>query len=137
MEQLPGLPVNGSVVGPMAGDLPTIEFALKAVLDTFPWQDDCDVVEMPWREEKLQGIRSRTAQRHERDGKLVFAVMACDGNVPVHPPVQRAMALVSKALLERGYEVRNLLKFDSRSCADDTCRLSSGSRHHTMTQFTF
>ncbi|KAF6223327.1 hypothetical protein HO133_000169 [Letharia lupina] len=102
---LPGLPVNGSVVGPMAGDLPTIEMAMKVVLDTFPWQDDCDVLEMPWREEKLQNIRSRTARHRERDGKLVFAVMSCDGNVQVHPPVQRAMALVTKALLQRGYEV--------------------------------
>ncbi|CAF9931207.1 MAG: Acetamidase [Alectoria fallacina] len=100
-----GLPVNGSVIGPMAGDLPTIEMAMKAVLDTFPWQDDCDVVEIPWREEKLQSIRSRMARPHERDGKLVFAVMSCDGNVQVHPPVQRAMSLVTKALLQRGYEV--------------------------------
>lgn len=102
---LPGLPVNGSVVGPMAGDLPTIEMATKAVLDTSPWQDDSDIVEIPWREEKLQSIRSRTARHHERDGKLVFAVMSCDGNVQVHPPVQRAVALVTKALVQRGYEI--------------------------------
>lgn len=103
----------------MAGDLPTIEMAMKAVLDTFPWQDDCDVVEMPWREEKLQSIRSRTARHHERDGKLVFAVMSCDGNVQVHPPVQRAMALVTKALVQRGYEVRDSVKFGFYCYAND------------------
>lgn len=93
--------------------------AMKAVLDTFPWQDDCDVVEMPWREEKLQSIRSRTARHHERDGKLVFAVMSCDGNVQVHPPVQRAMALVTKALVQRGYEVRDSVKFCFYCYAND------------------
>lgn len=121
----------------MAGDLPTIEMAMKAVLDTFPWQDDCDVVEIPWREEKLQSIRSRMARPHERDGKLVFAVMSCDGNVQVHPPVQRAMSLVTKALLQRGYEVRDSLKLYFYRRADGICRLSNGSRHRTMTQFKF
>ena len=121
----------------MAGDLPTLELALKAVLDTFPWQDDCDVVEIPWREEKLQSIRSRTARHHERDGKLIFAVMKCDGNVQVHPPVQRAMTLVTKALLQRGYEVRDSVDFFLFCCANDICRLLNGSRHHIMTQFKF
>lgn len=104
----------------MAGDLPTIEMATKAVLDTSPWQDDSDIVEIPWREEKLQSIRSRTARHHERDGKLVFAVMSCDGNVQVHPPVQRAVALVTKALVQRGYEVRGLGKFCFYRYANDT-----------------
>lgn len=119
----------------MAGDLPTIEMAIKAVLDTFPWQDDCDVVEMPWREEKLQSIRSRTARHDEKDGKLVFAVMNCDGNVQVHPPVQRAMALVTKALLQRGYEVRDSIRCYSCYRTNDICRLSIGSRHRIMTRF--
>lgn len=119
----------------MAGDLPTIEMAMKVVLDSFPWQDDCDVLEMPWREEKLQNIRSRTARHRERDGKLVFAVMSCDGNVQVHPPVQRAMALVTKALLQRGYEVRDPVNCSLYCYANDMCRLSNGSRHRIMTQF--
>ena len=119
----------------MAVDLPTIEMAMKAVLDTLPWQDDCDVVEMPWREEKLQSIRSRTARHRERDGKLVFAVMSCDGNVRVHPPVQRAMALVTQALLQRGYEVDDSDQSDEYFYANDIYRLSNGSHPSIMTQF--
>ncbi|KAL2048092.1 hypothetical protein N7G274_000003 [Stereocaulon virgatum] len=102
---LPGLPTAGSVVGPMAADINALELAMKSVLDTSPWQDDVDVVEMPWRIEKLQSIRNRTSRRGERDGKLVFAVLDCDGHVRPHPPVQRGMRLVAKALLQQGYDV--------------------------------
>ena len=116
----------------MTGDLPTIEMAMKAVLNTFPWQDGCDVVEIPWREEKLQSIRSRMARPHERDEKLVFAVINGDGNVQAHPPVQRAMSLVTKALLQRGYEVRDSLKLCFYRRVDSICRLSNGIRHHIM-----
>ena len=107
---LAGLPICGSVIGPMAGELNAIELAVKTLLDTSPWQDDCDVVEMPWREEKIQSIRNRTCRRGEKDGKLVFAVMGCDGQVNPHPPVQRGMALVTKALLKQGYEVCSILR---------------------------
>lgn len=89
----------------MAADLGALELAMKVVLDTSPWQDDCDVVEIPWREEKLQSIRNRASRRGERDGKLVFAVMGCDGHVQPHPPVRRGIALVTEALLQQGHEV--------------------------------
>lgn len=103
---LPGLPLAGSVTGPMAIDLPALELAMKTMLETSPWQDDCDVIEMPWRGEKLQSVRNRISRYREKDGKLVFAVMKCDGNVRPHPPVQRATELVIEALLQQGYEVR-------------------------------
>ncbi len=89
----------------MAADLGALELTMKAVLEASPWLDDCDVVEMPWREEKLQSIRNRTSRAGERDGKLVFAIMSCDGNVLPHPPVQRGIKLVTNALLQQGYEV--------------------------------
>ena len=104
-DQLPGLPICGSVVGPMAADLGALELSVKCVLDSLPWQDDCEVVEMPWREEKLQNVRNRSARHGERNGKLVFAIMDCDGNVRPHPPIERGIASVRKALLRQGYEV--------------------------------
>jgi amidase len=94
----------------MAADLNALELAMKSVLDTSPWQDDVDVVEMPWRIEKLQSIRNRTSRRGERDGKLIFAVLDCDGHVRPHPPVQRGMRLVTKALLQQGYDVCQISK---------------------------
>lgn len=89
----------------MALDLPALELAVKVTLDAFPWKDDCDVIEMPWRQEKIQSVRSCMSRRGEKDGKLVFAVMKDDGNVQPHPPIQRALTLVTEALLNQGYEV--------------------------------
>lgn len=66
---------------------------------------DRDVVEMPWSEEKMQEIRSRTTRPKEKDGRLVFTVLKFDGNIRPHPPVQHALSLVTRALLQRGYEV--------------------------------
>ena len=89
----------------MAHDLTALELAIRVVLDASPWQDDCDVIEMPWRQERIQSVRNLISRNNEKDGKLVFAVMKCDGNVQPHPPVQRALELVTKALQDQGYEV--------------------------------
>ncbi|MCJ1436725.1 hypothetical protein MMC27_006107 [Xylographa pallens] len=102
---LPGLPTAGSVVGPMTADLPSLEMATKTILDTSPWKEDIDVLEMPWSDDKIQTVRNRACRRGERDGKLTFGIMNCDKFVLPHPPVNRAMKLVTQALLERGYEV--------------------------------
>ena len=97
----------------MALDLAGLEMGLKVTLDALPWKDDCDVIELPWRQEKIQDVRSRMSRRGEKDGKLVFAVMKCDGTIQPHPPTQRALVLVTEALLCQGYEV----------CAGNLCLL--------------
>lgn len=89
----------------MALDVSALELALKVALNACPWKDDCDVIEMPWRQDKLQSIRTRMSRPGEKDGKLVFAVMKCDSSVQPHPPVQRALAIVTEALSNQGYEV--------------------------------
>lgn len=104
------VPVAAAVVGPMTRDLPSLITMTKAILESFPWQDDVDVVEMPWKEEVLQSIRNRSCVQGERDGRLTFGIMACDQTVKAHPPVQRAIKIVKEALLEHGYEVCSRLK---------------------------
>lgn len=89
----------------MALDLAALEMAVKVTLDALPWKDDCDVIELPWRQEKIQDVRSRMSRRGEKDGKLVFAVMGCDGTIRPHPPIQRALVLATEALSCQGYEV--------------------------------
>lgn len=89
----------------MARDLAALELAMRVVLDGSPWHHDCDVIEMPWRQERIQSVRNLVSRNNEKDGKLVFGVMKCDGNVQPHPPVQRALELVTKALQDQGYEV--------------------------------
>ena len=103
--QLPGLPVADSVVGAMTRDLASLIAMTKAVLDTLPWNNDINVIEMPWKDDVLQSVRNRSCNRGERNGKLVFGIMGCDKTVNPHPPVQRALRIVRDALLERGYEV--------------------------------
>ena len=126
----------GSVVGPMALDLPALELAFKATLDAFPWKEDCDVIEMPWRQEKIQSVRSCMSRRGEKDGKLVFAVMRDDGNVRPHPPIQRALTLVTEALLNQGYEVF-MTALGPIVITDIKIRSLNGIRHLTMMQSKF
>ncbi|KAH6666655.1 amidase signature domain-containing protein [Halenospora varia] len=102
---LPGLPVASSVVGAMSRELPSLITITKAVLEYLPWNNDIEVIEMPWKEKVLQSTRNRTCRRGERNGKLVFGMMGCDKTVTPHPPVQRALNIVKAALLERGYEI--------------------------------
>ena len=89
----------------MALDLAALEIGVNVMLDALPWKEDCDVIEMPWRQEKIQDVRSRMSRQSEKDGKLVFAVMRCDGTTRPHPPIERALVLVTEALLAQGYEV--------------------------------
>lgn len=89
----------------MARDLLSLVTMTRAVLANFPWRDDVDVIEMPWNEDVIQSVRNRSCGRTERNGKLVFGIMASDEFVQPHPPVQRAISLVKDALLEHGYEV--------------------------------
>ena len=89
----------------MAADLSSIEMAVKVILDTNPWKEDFDVLEIPWRDDRIQAVRNRACRPGEKDGKLTFGIMSCDEVVQPHPPVKRAIKLVTQALLERGYEV--------------------------------
>ena len=120
----------------MAADLGALELVMKSVIDTSPWQDDCDVVEIPWREEKVHTIRNRTCPPNEKDGKLVFGIMGCDGFVRPHPPVQRAIELVTRALVQQGYDVRIVSKSLLLYRLLDS-RLLNGIHHHILKRFKY
>lgn len=53
---------------------------------------------MPWREDIYKEIQSR---------KLVVGLMADDGVVKVHPPIERALREVVAKLKAAGHEVVN------------------------------
>lgn len=106
---LPGLPVAQSVVGPMGVEVEGLVGAMRWVLGEEGgglWREACEVVDLPWREGVWRSARARVCREGEADGKLVFAVMGCDGEVRPHPPVRRAVGVVVRALRARGYEVR-------------------------------
>lgn len=102
---LPGLPVAQSVIGPMATTLDVLTSVTKWIINENCCQDDFDVLDMPWNEERFQSTRIRMCRPGETDGRLVFAVMMSDGEVVPHPPVLRALRMVVQALQQRGYEV--------------------------------
>lgn len=105
-DNLPGLPTAASVIGPMTPDLDSLSLLMRWAIGLNAWQDDHLVVDIPWKEDVFTSTRNRISQPGRSNGSLVFAVMGCDNEVFPHPPVQRAMAMVTAALTQRGYEVR-------------------------------
>lgn len=91
----------------MSAELSSLELAIKSVLSTSPWEEDFEVINMPWREEKIGQVHQGSSSQGESDKnvKLVFGIMKNDGNVSPHPPVQRAINLVVGALIKHGHEV--------------------------------
>jgi amidase len=102
---LPGLPTAAHVVGPMCSDLPSLIDATKWFISSNAWQEDHEVVDLPWREEIFRSTQNRISRPGRGDGTLVFAVLRCDDRVLPHPPVLRAMTIVENALKSSGYEV--------------------------------
>lgn len=49
-DNLPGLPTASSVIGPMSTDLTSLVQLMKWLINCNAWQDDCKVVDMPWRD---------------------------------------------------------------------------------------
>jgi len=64
------------------------------------WKKDPDVMNLPWSETPYNDV----IKRHTT-GKLTFAIMRHDGFVKVHPPIERALSIVSERLLQAGHEV--------------------------------
>ncbi|KAL8955796.1 MAG: hypothetical protein Q9193_006478, partial [Seirophora villosa] len=86
-----------SVVGPLADSVSTLQLVVKSILSREPWLHDPLVHEIPWR-----GDRAAIPQQDE---PLSFAVLRHDGSVTPHPPVQRAINTVVRALEKQGHKV--------------------------------
>jgi hypothetical protein len=70
----------------------------------------------------------------QRDGHLVFTVLATDEEVYPHPPVQRAM-LVTEALLQQGYEIIEWQPPPHRTGTELLVCCSLFNRHSSLGQF--
>lgn len=102
---LTGLPVASGSIGLMAHELAILEVGLKALLTSHLTLSDPDVLPILWRQDSLDAIRRRKGFPNTVNGRLVFAVMADDGHVRPHPPIQRAITFVTDALQQNGHEV--------------------------------
>lgn len=96
---LTGLPVAMGSIGLMARELDILEVSLKALLTSALTLSDPDVLPLG-RHENMDAIVRRKASR-----RLVFAIMTTDGHITPHPPIRRAISIVTQALRRSGYDV--------------------------------
>ncbi|PQE05218.1 Acetamidase protein [Rutstroemia sp. NJR-2017a BBW] len=84
--------------GPMSRSLSTLQLYCKAVLSSelSPWLYDPKCLPVPWRQNTIQ-----PAGRKLRIG----IISDNDGEISVHPPIVRGLALTKKALESAGHEV--------------------------------
>lgn len=128
-DSLPGLPVTRSVTGPMSASLTSLVGMVRWATSANGWQDDIEVIDLPWDEAKFTSTRNRMNQVGKANGSLVFGIMSSDQEVLPHPPVQRAMKMVVEALTQCGYEV-SILTTNVQSCYESLMLSSSLSGIH-------
>ena len=89
-----------SVVGPISHSVASLRLLVKSLLEQEPWLYDPLCNEIPWREDHENQIHQII-----RTSKLTFGILKHDGVITPHPPIQRAIDIVVKALEDRGHKV--------------------------------
>ena len=95
---IPGQELILAVNGPMSSSLKSLQIYSEALLSekAAPWSFDHKVLPIPWRKNVIQ----------PPSRKLRFGLIGNhDGLVHCHPPVERALGTVKKALENQGHEV--------------------------------
>jgi amidase len=83
-----------SVLGPLSTSLFGLNLFMKAIIDSQPWLEEPALIPIPWREIQLPSDRS-----------LRIGVILNDGVVRPHPPITRALNLMTSNLQFAGIEV--------------------------------
>jgi hypothetical protein len=115
--QNPGQNTYRSTVGFMSTSVDGLELVLKAVLSTRPWIRDPAVVPIPYRQDIVTEILSRSNPDGIATHKpLKFGVLWTNGVVEPHPPIRRGLKMVAGSLKKAGHKVRvlNTVKFICR-----------------------
>lgn len=81
-----------SVLGPLSTSLFGLQIFMKTIIDSQPWLTEPALIPLPWRNIQLPE-------------KLKIGVLWHDNIVRPHPPVRRALRLVTDRLQEAGIEV--------------------------------
>ncbi|GFF64772.1 acetamidase [Aspergillus lentulus] len=98
-----------AVTGPLCHSLRDAELLLRTVFDSQPEDLDDGVLGFPWCDAPAKDV-------------LTIGVMAEDPQYPIHPPMQRTLALAVKKLAAAGHRIVDLTgKLPSIS---DACELS-------------
>jgi amidase len=83
-----------SVLGPLSTSLSGLKLFMKTIIDSQPWLNEPALIPIPWREIKLPS-----------DRPLKIGVIWHDGVVRPHPPITRAINLVTSKMQSAGIEV--------------------------------
>lgn len=92
----------------MSPDIKSIGLVFHALLDDAPWRKDHDVIEMPWRQTKYDAIKKRSGVPRQSSGRLVFGLLADDGNVHPSQNIAEGLGHLKQVLLDEGHEVLTL-----------------------------
>ncbi|PYH48277.1 amino acid/polyamine transporter [Aspergillus saccharolyticus JOP 1030-1] len=85
-----------SSIGPMGRDLSSLCYVSRALITAKPWVFDPNCPPLPWNEDAFRRIQSRP---------MVIGLIADDGVVKVHPPIERALRELSATLEAHGHEL--------------------------------
>jgi amidase len=85
-----------SVTGPLARSLASLQTVTKAVIDAHSWNNDPQIVPIPWRHDTFDDVQRRP---------LVIGLLTDDGIVRVHPPIRRVLEEVADKLRSAGHEI--------------------------------
>ncbi|KAL8951488.1 MAG: hypothetical protein Q9222_002542 [Ikaeria aurantiellina] len=102
----PGQDVYPSSVGVMGTSIDAVTLVLASLISTCPWNQDPNVVRMPWNKE----AEIATLARANADGSaglmpLKIGIYWTDGVVTPHPPVHRGLLIVYDVLKALGHKV--------------------------------
>lgn len=98
-----------SAIGPMTRSLSSATTIMRCVLEAKPWLLDPKVVPIPWRQDEYEQIQSRP---------LTVGILADDGVVKVHPPIQRALKELESKIKAAGHEVVQWDPSGHRECIE-------------------
>jgi amidase len=87
-----------TVLGPLSTSFDGLEIFMKTIIDSEPWLTEPALIPMPWRVYDLPQDRS-----------LKIGVLWHDGVVRPHPPITRALELVTNRLKDISIEVVDFL----------------------------
>jgi len=97
-----------SVVGPLSHSVASLRLATKSLLSQQPWLHDPSVHELPWRAEQEEAVLNLIRAK-ETPGQLAFGIFKDDGAVTPHPPVKRAMEIITETIQRLGHKVNMML----------------------------
>lgn len=85
------------MLGPLSTSLGGLKLFTKPVMDAEPWVEEPALIPLPWRRVELP--------KDTKEGKLRIRVLWHDQVILPHPPITRALEMLTVSLKKAGMEV--------------------------------